>query len=117
MPKSPMQLIAFLVWRCVSGAPVTLKHPFYDLRLISEDSVLEFLQIASLNFAPGAFTVLRAATPPYIDLFKGLRVNAGKRWAVYVLVLEKVGYRPKVYIGSGTKATDRISDRSNQHDR
>lgn len=38
------------------------------------------------------------------------------RWGIYVLVLEKAGFRSKVYIGSGTSASGGVSARLKQYD-
>lgn len=86
--------------------------------MTSEIVALELLKLASLTFAPGLFEVLQPATPPTIDFFKGLpSVTSGTWWGVYVLVLEKSRRRPKIYIGSGTKARDSIRSRMNQYEK
>jgi hypothetical protein len=52
-----------------------------------------------------------------IQYFKGLPADFSKRWAIYLLVLEKDNCWPKVYIGSGTNGTEGVSSRIGQYRR
>jgi len=62
----------------------------------------ELVSAVSLTFADGLFETLRSANPPTIAWLKSLPTELEKRCAVYLLVLEKAGSRPRVYIGSST---------------
>lgn len=68
----------------------------------------QLLSSTSLASAPGLFEVLQASTPPTVSYFKSLPTDCKKLWAVYLLVLEKLSCRPKIYIGSGTDAKSGI---------
>jgi hypothetical protein len=89
--------------------PATQKH---RLLFITSQAVLEEIaSTTSIVFAPGFFNVFHAAAAPTIKYFKTLPTDISKRWAVYLLVLEKPSCRPKFYIGSGTKGRRGIQDR------
>jgi hypothetical protein len=65
-----------------------------------------------LSLAPGLMEVLRSPSPPSVAFLKGLPdCNKGsqpRQWAIYVLVFEKPGCQPLVYVGSGTDAKNRV---------
>ena len=77
----------------------------------------QLLSSASLTFAPGLWKALYASTPPTVRYFKELNTNYKKRWAVYLLVLEKRSSRPTIYIGSGTNVKGGVSARPDQYDK
>lgn len=64
-----------------------------------------------MSFAPGLFELLAASTPPSVSYFKSLPTNAMKEWAVYLIVMEKAGFRPKIYVGAGTQVIRGVSVR------
>lgn len=70
---------------------------------------------APLHVAPGLDSVLSSAEAPSILFFKSLPSpsETSKQWGVYVLVLERPGFPPLIYIGSGTNAASRIRGRFN----
>jgi hypothetical protein len=83
-------------------------------------TVLEtFFSSASVAFAPGLYEVLQSSTPLALSFFKSLPTECSdpRRWGVYVLVLEKQGSRPKIYIGSGTSARYGVRIRFQQYSR
>jgi hypothetical protein len=104
MASEISEYILWLVWSCLSLTPAALKNPVFAMIFNTEDMLeqcwLDFL----LVLAPGLLDVLKAATPPTIAYFKTLSTVFEKRWGVYLLVLEKQGCRPKIYIGSGTNS-------------
>ncbi|KAL9032893.1 MAG: hypothetical protein Q9180_006244, partial [Flavoplaca navasiana] len=53
-----------------------------------------------------------------LQFFKNLPDNTwwGSHWAVYAIVLEKLGFRPKLYTGSGTSAHQGVHQRFWQYD-
>lgn len=110
-----LEFMLLLTWTVLSDTPSNQKH-FYFINFITSSEVLEQLfAIAALDFAPGLFNVLRAATPPTISWFKRLPTEAHLRWAVYAVVLEKANCRPKVYMGSGTHSRYGVSRRLNSY--
>jgi hypothetical protein len=75
------------------------------------------MHLAPLQFAPGLMQVFQSSTAPTIAYFKTLPLHLDKMWAVYVLVLEKHGQRPKVYIGSGCHSVNGVRSRMLTYDR
>lgn len=107
-----LQLAILLVWTCISTTPVYSRSVCY-LTVNSRTAVEQLFSLASLTFAPGLFETLSSAVPPTIAYFKRLpTVKRTKRvWAVYLLVLEKGGWRPQIYIGSATMAEKGVTQR------
>lgn len=101
----------WLVWTCLTLTPAALKNSVF-LILMGTEAVLEkLLSDSLLTFAPGLFDVFNSAVPPTIAYFKSLPTDVGRCWGIYLIVLEKPGYRPKIYIGSSTNSTRGISAR------
>lgn len=107
-----LQLAVLLVYTCFCMTPIHSKAVCY-LTVNSLSAVEELFSIASLTFAAGLFEALKSATPPTIAYFKTLPTPKPKKrvWAVYLLVLEKDGRRPKIYVGSGTNSEKGVSAR------
>jgi hypothetical protein len=101
----------------VSLTPAARKNGVFALVLPTEQ-VLEQLVLGShFNFAPGLLDVLQSRTSPTISYFKSLPLHLVKLWAVYLLVLEKPGHRPKVYIGCGTESRSGVCTRIGQYNK
>lgn len=66
-----------------------------------------------LSVAPGLASVLSSPTPPSLSFFKSLPKPSRSKlqWGDYVLVLERPGYPPIVYPGSGTDSDGGIRAR------
>jgi hypothetical protein len=112
-----LQLVLLITWTCLSDTPAKQKLALYTLIFTSQADLEEMASRISLEFAPGLFSVLRAAAPPTVQYFKSLPTNVNKRWAVYLLVLEKPGFCPRIYIGSGTEAIEGVTSRLRQYNR
>lgn len=106
----------WLLWMFLSYTPNALKSPIYAVILPSQDVLEEILSTSLIVFAPGLVEALQAATPPIIGFFETLPTAIEKEWAVYLLVLEKPEFRPRVYIGSGTRAIRGVIYRHNQYE-
>ena len=115
-PASIDQMVSPLLWNCLTTTPVKQKRPIFSTVLSSSIIVDQLLSSASLTFAPGLQKVIQSPTAPDISIFKGLPTDSEKRWAVYLLVLEKRGCQFKIYIGSGTNARDGVSPRLRGYD-
>lgn len=76
----------------------------------------DLLSSADLSFSPGLFRCLQAPSPPTIAFLKRLPTIKRRTWAVYVLVLEKAGHRPRIYVGSGTCAKSGAWKRRRQYE-
>ena len=99
-----LEYSVWLIWNLLSLTPVKIKNPNFDLVLPTEDAVKKLMSDSLVVLAPGLLDVVQAAIPPSITYFKRLPTDCKRRWGVYLLVLEKPGCRPKIYVGSGTNA-------------
>jgi hypothetical protein len=123
-----LQLIILLTWNCLSTTPPNQKSMYFPVisrfytnvispifaQIIGSQIVLEgLLSAVSLVFAPGLFEIFNSATPPTVAYFKSLPTDTKttKRWAVYLILLEKLGCQPQIYIGIGTSASQGVSQR------
>jgi hypothetical protein len=99
--------IAFFIFRSLFLDPQT---PFFRPKIFSDvQSALHLFGELGCTFSPLLMTNFRSATPPTIAILKSLppiSLEEGtwkKRWGVYIIILEKDGHRPAVYVGSGTQ--------------
>lgn len=106
-----LQLVLLLTWTCLSTCPNQQKHPLFSKVLSTKAILDQLLSSVSVAFAPGLFDVLQSSTPPTVAFFKTLPTHCHELWAVYLIVLEAQGRRPKIYIGSGTDARKGVSGR------
>ncbi|KAK9237170.1 hypothetical protein V1525DRAFT_388798 [Lipomyces kononenkoae] len=96
-----VKLMCATAWTCLVVSHA--KHPIFNQVLSSQEVIEEVVSSASLAFAPGLLDVLQAHVLPSITWLKTLPTHTGKKiWGVYLLVLEKEGWRPLIYVGSGT---------------
>lgn len=109
------EYIMFLVWTLLSLAPRVLINPTF-LTIISSAAVLEQLCPTSITLAPGLLDVVQSDNLPTIAFFKNLPTDFKKKWGVYLLVFEKFGCTPKIYVGSGTESVGGVSKRLQQYD-
>lgn len=109
-----LQLVGLITWNCLSQ-PVH-KNGLFKLLFFDRAFLDEILTAASLCFCPGLFEAIQAATPPALSFFENLPAFAGRKWAVYALVLKKWGYVPLIYIGFGTNMTEGIRARERHYD-
>lgn len=113
---SIFEFVLLLVWTLLTLTPVTKSNHACDIILLSQDVISKIMSDSLLSFAPGLLDVVQAATPPSIAFFKTLPTQFKKLWGVYVIVLEKKGCRPKVYIGSSTESDSGVIRRMRQYD-
>ncbi|RMJ16929.1 hypothetical protein CDV36_003400 [Fusarium kuroshium] len=99
---SILQLVMLATWKCLSDTPYYSKNTLFARYLTSLEVMTEIALDSSIDFAPGLFDVLQSTTAPSIQFFKGLPAPRLHQWGVYAVVLEKLGFRPKLYVGSGT---------------
>ena len=113
--------VVWLTWSCLSLTAAKLKNPAYAMVLATQVMLEELLSDSLVVFAPSLLDILQAKSPPTLSQLKALPTNAENRWGVYLLVLEKPHqgsqhYRPKIYIGSGTKFAGGVFTRFRQYD-
>lgn len=109
--------ILWLAWVCLSTTNRALKNLNLDLVFPTERAMEKIMQISPLQFAAGLLQIFQSPTAPTIAYFKTLPLYLDKLWAVYLLVLEKAGERPRIYIGSGTSAEGGVRRRMTTYDR
>ena len=99
-----LQLVLSLTWTCLFTTPANQKNALIAQIFLSQSVFQELASTISITFAPGLWEICRAAAAPAIQNFKILRapLDTGRLWAIYLILLEKPGYRPKIYIGSET---------------
>jgi hypothetical protein len=112
-----LDYIVWLVCLCLSGTPMNVKHPVYDVVLSTLEILAELASDSALHSAPGLLDVLQAAQPPSVAYLKSLPLEFYSYWGVYLLVLEKRGCRPKIYIGSGIASTGGVQTRFYAYDK
>lgn len=87
-------LVLHMVWLMLSTIHPCMKNPLYDM-----------------TFATGLLPLFIALVPSTIAQLKLVILRSNKRlgrrflqkiWAIYLVILEKRGCHPKIYIGSGT---------------
>jgi hypothetical protein len=103
-----------ITWKVPCDTPTNQMHVYFVYFFTSQAIFEEIASMTSLAFAPGLLDVLKTTARPAIDYLKGLPIEtkgAAKRWAIYILVLENVCCRPRIYIGSGTDGGRGIQDR------
>jgi hypothetical protein len=105
-----------LLWNWLSLTPAALKNPVFAIVLATQVMLQQILSDSLLVFAPGLMDVVQAPTPPSISWYKSLPTYVSKCWAVYLLVLEKKGFRPNIYVGSGTDSRGGVASRFYQYD-
>jgi hypothetical protein len=110
-----LELVLSLTWTCRSP-PANQKNTLFAQAITSHLILEELASAVSLVFAPGMFEALQAIVPPPIQYFKSLPTDTTKRWAIYLLVLEKSSCRLKVYIGSATESRDGVYNRFHHYD-
>jgi len=89
-------------------APTWFLHPFHKAVFGDLDVFEETCNATPLTFAEGLFEILHSPTPPSIEYFKSLPAVVPKEWSnhwvVYIHIYEMEGRRPRIYIGSATRA-------------
>lgn len=106
-------LVTLLMWACLS-VPIW-RHKVFKQVFLSQEVLFNHCTAAGLTFAPNLFDTIQAANPPPVSFFRGLSLGIDlddvRLWAIYVIVLEKPGAQPLVYIGSGTAAKNGVRTR------
>lgn len=105
-----MRLVVYMTWLCLSCIHPRLKSPLYEKYLPIQDVLAYILEVMPLSLAPGLQHILVSLNPPTILDLKRVAVKSNKIlrhrlreiWAMYLVILEKRGCPPLVYIGSGT---------------
>ena len=96
-----LQLVPFITWNCLSDTPCNQKNVLFSRFFTSQAVFEELASTTSTQFAPGLFDILQAVAPPIIHL----------------ILFEKPGCRPRVYIGSLTSAIGGVQKRLRNYKR
>ena len=94
------------------------RDPIYHFIFPSERDLHSFVSTRRIYFAPDLMIMLQSPTPPTLEDLKKLPQlpSATKVWAVYLLVLEREGMKPEIYIGCGTETIYGVRTRFRQYD-
>jgi hypothetical protein len=102
-----------LCWTLLTLSPSRLVNPTHEIFFPTKDDLSAML--AYVTFAPTILKLLAAAASPTINLFRRLPSIKRSVWGVYLVLMEKRGCRPKVYIGSGTNSLNGVHMRSRDY--
>lgn len=109
-----------LAWACLSQTNRALKNLHLDAAFPAKSAMENVMHSSPHEFAPGLMQVFQSSTAPTISDFKNLPLPLDnpkeKLWAVYLLVLEKDGHCPRIYIGSGTDSECGVRRRMTSYD-
>jgi hypothetical protein len=120
MPAQTGHILSYaliMAWTILSLTDRAMKTLVFDAIFPTERVWREAMHLVPLQFASGLMLVIFSATAPTIDYFKTLPLLPDNLWAVYVLVMEQDGHRPRVYIGSGTSSAGGVKYRMRTYDR
>lgn len=106
MAHSTFNLIVTTVWINLAHVDDKFLHAYHRLFITSLSLLDTVCAYLGLEFAPGLWDVLTSTTPPDFSFFKNLPgpLNETSKYGIYVLTLEKKGWRPRLYIGSSVNA-------------
>lgn len=95
-----------LAWTVLSTTSARSKNSIFEVVFPDEAALNQVASTIGLVFAPGLLQVLQSTVLPTIEYFKTLPScdRLDRFWAVYLLVLEKPGHKPKIYVGCGTNS-------------
>ncbi len=111
-----LELLVSVTWASVNVS--SYMNPHFRVVLPSQAILSGILTAAGLIFCPGFFEVLQSEAPPPTKWFESLSSTIPLHvWGVYILVLRRQGYKPLLYIGSGTAASRGVRARLEQYDR
>lgn len=114
---SLLSLVLTLAWVCLEQTPFSMKNVLFAKFFQTFDLLQEASLGSGLCFAPGLLDALQSSSPPLLDFFKNLPTTTRDLWGVYLLVLEKPGLRPRLYVGSGTSiAAHGLASRMKQYE-
>ncbi|VTT75423.1 unnamed protein product [Fusarium fujikuroi] len=107
--------VLFLLCWCLLNIP-DYKHPCYKHVFPDFATLGSLLKLAGLSCPSQLSDMLSMATPPSLVQLKSLsdEVPVGL-WGVYLLVFEKLGCLPAIYIGSGAAHVRGVRKRVLQH--
>lgn len=113
-----MSFVLTAAWTILSTVSPTMKNNVFDVVFPDQAALEQMAASLNLIFASNLLKILQSTSPPTIQFFKTLPpcVKHSRVWAVYLLTLERPGYKSKIYIGSGTQSVQGVWARKKQHD-
>jgi hypothetical protein len=92
--------------------------PSFRMHLFSDlPEIVSLLELLGCVFDTGLLPMLRSGTPPTLTDLKSIaqitRFDSffKDKWGVYFTVLEKSGYKPKLYVGSSVGVQEGLQGR------
>jgi hypothetical protein len=91
------EYILWVTWNLLTLTAASIKNPVHDMLFPTQDIIGTLL--STIVFANDLMDALQSKQPPTLAFFKTLPTDTKGLWGVYLIVLEKIGQRPKIYIG------------------
>lgn len=93
-------------WTVLSTTPQNQKNAVFTQLYPDEETYRTAAAQVSIRYTPYLWDILQDSRPPTIEQFKQFREfrRTDRIWGIYLLILEKDGRQPKIYIGSGTES-------------
>lgn len=110
-----LNLVSLWTWDCLVA--ITYKASVFTAAFPSKAALDTVILSVPFTFAPGLFDVLTSDALPTIEWLKALPFNWAYQWAVYLVVLEKPGCKPKIYMGKSTNAAEGCRSRFRNYKR
>ncbi|QGI61979.1 hypothetical protein CEK27_005950 [Fusarium fujikuroi] len=112
-----LDFISRLCWALLFYTPKQLVCSVYRQTYTTSMVFNEALSACGITFSIGLLDAIQSESPPALSFFRGLPVkSSSSRWGIYVIVLEKLNSRPKIYIGSATAMVGGLHRRKRQYD-
>jgi Zinc-finger of C2H2 type len=106
----------FIAACCAALHVSTYINPRFRHVLDSDSTVAALFSLTAFTFCPSLLDVVQSAAAPLLSWFKSLPTDIPKdTWGIYIIVLEKPGYDPLLYIGSGTSSYRGVRVRIGEH--
>lgn len=103
----------WLCWNILTLTAAKIKNPTHGLIFTSQEVMSGVL--SNVSFAPGLLDAFQAPIPPTLAFFKSLPTADEGIFAIYLIVLEKLGFLPKIYVGSGLDKAMGVRPRLRQY--
>ena len=110
-------MVVVLVWTAMSLSIGNNKHPVYNKVITCQDVLAQLLASVPVTFCDSLMDVLKAEQPPPLSFFKQLPAAVTGTWGVYLVLLEKAGCPPSIYVGTGTDAKTGVAARLQSYTR
>jgi hypothetical protein len=109
-----------LIWLAIhTDVPTSYMADAYRVLLADKEYFQKTCTDIRLFFPDTLTDVLQSDSAPSVDFFRSLNADASRNnvWGIYIILMEKTGNRPRLYVGSGTRAQSGVRTRLQQYNR